>query len=62
MYKNPICCQVYDKDNKTTFLPSVNMGISEGFKHCPEKKVEISSDASTEETCSALVEALSRCE
>jgi len=38
------------------------MGLSGGFTYAPEKKIEISSEVSTEELCNAQVETLSRCE
>ncbi|MEZ2442812.1 contact-dependent growth inhibition system immunity protein [Chitinophaga sp. RCC_12] len=62
LYKDTICCSVYEKDNKIVLMPSNNMGPTGGFTYPPEKRVEIASTASTEEICTALVEALSRCE
>ncbi|MEZ2442813.1 contact-dependent growth inhibition system immunity protein [Chitinophaga sp. RCC_12] len=62
LYTNSICCSVYEKDNKIVLMASNNMGLSGGFTYPSEKKVEIASIASIEEICSALVEALSRCE
>ena len=62
LYKNSICCSVFEKDNFIILLPTANMGPSEGFRPYLDGKVEIPINASKEEKCNALVEALSRCE
>lgn len=61
LYTNSICCHVYEKDGMIVLMPSDNLGLSGGFSYSPGEKLKINSDASTEEICSALVEALSRC-
>ena len=62
LYNNSISCSIYEKDNKIVFLPSINLGLSGGFKHRIDKKLEISSNASEEVISNTLVEALNRCE
>jgi|GEM_PF-2851775 len=62
LYNGSICCSVHEKEGKIVFLPTINMGTVGGFQHNLDKKVEINSDASIEDVCNTLVEALRRCE
>lgn len=48
LYENSICCSVHEKDNEIIFSPSINIGFSGGFRHCHDRKVIVSADATTE--------------